>query len=161
MLSQKSQTSAFRSRWFTSSSPSNCSLFLLLRLAVVKAFSSARTEVGCGSMSSQNWDRAICPSASSKPVVVRPLICSNLPLMPRCRERSYFRSCNRVSSAQSRKPSTHKRTKEKGWRIVLPSAALLCLASAPWKAVMDSFLNSMVFIFAVFLSVQNKQPCLK
>lgn len=42
--------------------------------------------------------RAICPSAS-KPVVVRPLICSNLPLQPRCQDRSYFKSPDGVLSA--------------------------------------------------------------
>lgn len=46
----------------------------------------------------EKLDRAICPSAS-KPVVVTPLICSNLPLQPRCQDRSYFKSPNGVLSA--------------------------------------------------------------
>lgn len=40
----------------------------------------------------------ISPSPSSKPVVVRPLICCNLPLQPLCQDRSYFRSSSRLSS---------------------------------------------------------------
>lgn len=40
----------------------------------------------------------ISPSPSSKPVVVRPLICCNLPLQPQCQDRSYFRSSSRLSS---------------------------------------------------------------
>lgn len=58
MRSQKSQTNAFRSQWSTSSSPSNCSLFLLWCLTANESifFPSTRTEeVGCGSASSQNW----------------------------------------------------------------------------------------------------------
>lgn len=40
----------------------------------------------------------ISPSPSSKPVVVRPLICCNLPLQSPCQDRSYFRSSSRLSS---------------------------------------------------------------
>lgn len=54
-------------------------------------------------------DRAICPSAS-KPVVVKPLICSNLPLQPRCQDRSYFKNPNGVLSAPASAVDAQKRT---------------------------------------------------
>lgn len=117
-----------------------------------KHFSSARTEkVGCGSTSSQNWTE---PSAHLPP---RSLWLSDhlfaviCPLSHDAKKKSYFRS------TKQKVIDTQKNKKKKDvWRIVLSSEGLLRLASAPWKAVMDSFLNSMVFIFAVFLlSVQT------
>lgn len=68
----------------------------------------------------KNLDRAICPSAS-EPVVVKPLICSNLPLQPRCQDRSYFKSPNGVLSAPASvvdaQPSERTETAENGAKV--------------------------------------------
>lgn len=117
-------------------------------------------------------DRAICPSASSKLVVVRPLICSNLPLQPRCRERSYFRSSTRVSSARSRKPSTHNRTrKKKRWmEDCSPVHSLVVSGLSTLESSYGQFFKQYGFYFcwvfvcpkqtAMFeMTVSNKQLC--
>lgn len=79
-------------------------------LTANESISRRLEQVGCCSTSSQNPDRAIFPSASSQPVVVRPLICSNLPLQPQCQDRSYFRSPRWHFISASR----HKRPREPG-----------------------------------------------
>lgn len=73
--------------------------FLWLWCQQMKAFPPAWSSSAAVARPLTKLDRAICPSASSKPVVVRPLICSNLPLQPRCQDRSYFRSPNGILSA--------------------------------------------------------------
>lgn len=108
---QKSKTNVFGSQWFTSFPFPNCSLVLLLHLSVAferewKHFSSPEAGRWHGGMVFAVACRLrtglshlpISPSPSSKPVVVRPLICCNLPLQPRCQDRSYFRSSSRLSS---------------------------------------------------------------
>lgn len=111
-LSQISKPHAFGSRWFTSFPLPNCSLVPLLHLAVVfeskwKHFSSPEADQWRGGkvfavarpFRTGLSTLPISPLPSFKPVVVRPLICCNLPLKPRCQNRSYFRSHGRVSSA--------------------------------------------------------------
>lgn len=107
------KTDAFRSQWFTSFPFPNCSLVPLLHLSVVferewKHFYSPAAGRRRGGMVFAVTFRfrtglshlPISPSPSSKPVVVRPLICCNLPLQPRCQDRSYFRSSSTVRFQQ-------------------------------------------------------------
>lgn len=128
-LSQKSKPHAFGSRWFTSFPLPNCSSVPLLHLAVVfeskwKHFSSPEADWWRGGkvfavarpFRTGLSTLPISPLPSSKPVVVRPLICCNLPLQPRCQNRSYFRS--RVSSAAEQKKDTqeNKRWEKNVWK---------------------------------------------
>lgn len=108
---KKSKTDAFRSQWFTSFPFPNCSLALLLHLSAAferewKHFSSPKAgqrrrgmvfAVACRLRTGLSH-LPISPSPSSAPVVVRPLICCNLPPQRRCQDRSYFRSSSRLSS---------------------------------------------------------------
>lgn len=156
MRSQKSQTSAFRSQWSTSSSPSNCSLFLLWCLTANESifFSSTRTEdVGCGSASSQNWTE---PSANLPPLSLWLSDHLFAVICPFSRDAEKKAILEAPTEFHQHGAESHRHTKEQ--RETCPPVHKPCCV---WPQLLGKqfwtvFLNSMVFIFAVFLlSVQT------
>lgn len=133
----------FGSWWFTSFLFPNCSLVvLLLHFAVV--FESKWKHFFFPWSRSAAWSMGLCGSTSHsahlsislyKPVVVRPLICCNLPLQPWCQDRSYFRSHSRLSSIAKQnfkdtwknriKKNKIKRWQKRGVKDCSPICALL------------------------------------